>query len=160
MTTPQRPPSRHPGSRVVSRIPNLVRTLTGMRDNQETTVSRIRREEISFAPADPARGEPATSPDMTSTHITRVYRSGHSLYVDALAWLGIDSVLQLQLTVPELGLVSPPITSGTGGEQDLRLQLTIPSTWQMGEARRLHLQAMRVSGADPTTVRVLRAWQR
>lgn len=155
------PPSRHPGSRTVSRVPNAVRSLIAMRNNVDGTLTRVRREDVTFAPADWTRGEPATSATMASVFVTRLYRSGHNLYIDVAAGLGVESVLSAQISVPDLSLTSPPITSGAGGnEQDLRLQLALPTTWEMGAVYRVYVQAMRVSGADATTLRVLRAWQR
>lgn len=155
------PPPRHQGSRTVSREPNLVRYLTGVRDDVSANLARIKREDFTFAPADWTRGEPATSATMAHTHVTRVHRSGHVLYVDVAAGLGVDSVLSAQLTVPDLALVGVAVTSGAGGtEQDLRLQLVMPTGWEMGAVYRVYIQAMRVSGADSTTLRVLRAWQR
>jgi hypothetical protein len=155
------PPSRHLGSRVVSRAPNLIRTVTAIRDTAAANTTRIKREDVTFAPADWTRGEPATSATMASTHVTRVYRSGHSLYVDVAAGLGDASIVSAQLAVPDLGVIGPAVTSGEGGvEQDLRLQLSMPTPWEIGAVYRVYVQAMRVSGADATTLRVLRAWQR
>lgn len=155
------PPSRHPGSRVVSRVPNLIRSLSGMRDNVDGTIARIRREDITFAPADWTRGEPAAAAAMTNVLYTLVYRSGHNLYADVSAGTGTDSVVSAQIYVPDLDLIGAPVTSGAGGtEQNLRLQLALPSNWGMGAVHPVYIQAMRVSGADATTLRLLRAWQR
>jgi hypothetical protein len=146
---------------VVSRTPNLIRSLTSMRDNVEANISRIRREDFTFAPSDWTRGEPAISATMANVFVTRVHRSGHALYMDIAAGLGNESVLSAQVTVPDLALIGPAVTSGAGGtEQDLRLQLALPSTWEMGAVHRVYIQAMRVSGVDATTLRILRAWQR
>lgn len=157
---PVPPPSRHPGSRTVIREPNIVRTIAAQRDAVAKLAARIRREDMSFAPADPALGEPATSATMASTHVTLVHRSGHNLYCDVAAWMGVSSVLAARLYVADLDVAGPPVTSGEGGEQDLRLQVSMPDSWLVGDAHRLYVQARRVSGADATTLRVLRAWQR
>ncbi len=155
------PPSRHLGSRLVNRPPSLIRSVAAIRDNVGTNSSRIRREEITFAPADVTRGEPAISATMASTHVTKVYRSGHTLFVDLAMWLGAGSVMSAQLTVPDLGISGNiATTTGGGGEQDLRVSLDLPSGWELGDIHRVYVQAMRVSGADATTVRVLRSWQR
>lgn len=155
------PPSRHRGARTVSREPNGVRAIVAIRDDLGAQMARIRREDITFAPADWTRGEPAISATMANVLVTRLYRSGHVLYVDVAAGLGTESVLSAQLAVPDLSLTGVAVTSGAGGpEQDLRLQLAIPATWPMGESHRVYVQAMRVSGADATTLRLLRAWQR
>jgi hypothetical protein len=157
---PERIPSRHRGSRLVTRTPDLVRALVGMRDDIQAT-RRPRREEMGFAPADWTRGEPATSAVMANVHVTLVYRSGHAVFVDLLAGTGTSSVLAAQLVQPDLGLTgSAATTTPAGGERQLRLQLDMPATWQVGEARLVYVQAQRVSGADATTLRVLRAWQR
>lgn len=155
------PPSRHQGSRLVNRTSNIIRSVSTMRDGVQANVSRIRREDIMFAPSDPARGEPCTAATMTSTHVTRIYRSGHVLLVDVALWLGVDSMMSAQISVPDLGAASPVASSVEGGgEQDVRLTLDLPPEWQLGDDYRVYVQAMRVSGADATTVRVLRAWQR
>jgi hypothetical protein len=146
---------------VVTRTPNLIRTLATIRDNVDTNATRVRREDITFAPADWTRGEPAVAATMTNVLVTSVHRSGHILYADIAAGLGDASSLSAQLTVPNLGLTGPAVTSGEGGiEQDLRLKLAISDIWEMGAAQRVYVQAMRVSGADATTLRLLRAWQR
>lgn len=155
------PPSRHQGSRLVSRSPDLIRALTTLRNGNEASAARIKREEVTFAPADWTRGEPAVSATMASTHVTRVYRSGHNLYIDVAAGLGTASVVSAQIYVPELDLTGVTVTSGAGGdEQDLRLQLSLPANWEPGTSHRVYVQAMRVSGSDSTTMRVLRSWQR
>lgn len=155
------PPSRHPGSRTVSRAPNLVRAVTAIRQGLGTKVARIRPEVMTFTTADWTLGYPATSSTMADVATTRVYRSGHALYADIAVGLGEASVVAAQFSVPDLGVVGPAVTSGTGGIfQDLRIQLAIPDTWQMGADYRVYIQACRVSGSDATTLRVLRAWQR
>lgn len=157
---PERAPSRHRGSRLVTRTPDLVRTLVGMRDDIQSA-RRVRREDITVAPADWTRGEPATSATMANVHVTLVYRSGHALYFDLYAGTGAGSVLEAQLSVPDLSVTSAAVmTTPAGGERLLRLQLGLPATWQVGDAHLVYVQARRVSGADATTLRVLRAWQR
>lgn len=158
---PERNPSRHRGSRLVTRAPDLVRSLVGMRDDIQSSARRVRREEMSVAPADWTRGEPAVSATMANVHVTLVYRSGHALFFDLYAGTGAGSVLEAQLSVPDLSVTSASATSTpAGGERLLRLQLDMPATWQVGEALLVYVQARRVSGADATTLRVLRAWQR
>jgi len=158
---PERDPSRHRGNRLVTRTPNLVRSLVGMRDDIQNSSRRIRREDITVAPADWTRGEPATSATMADVHVTLVYRSGHALYFDLYAGTGAGSVLEAQLSVPDLSVTSAAVmTTPAGGERLLRLQLDMPATWQVGDAHLVYVQARRVSGADATTLRVLRAWQR
>lgn len=157
---PERVPSRHRGNRLVTRTPSLVRTLVGMRDDIQAS-RRIRREDITVAPADWTRGEPAVSATMADVHVTLVYRSGHALFFDVLAGTGAGSVLAAQVSVPDLSVTgAAATTTPAGGERLLRLQLDMPATWQTGEAHLVYVQARRVSGADATTLRVLRAWQR
>jgi len=153
------PPRRY-GARTVITQPNLIRAINGLRTKIDSGL-RIRREEIAMVTADPAKGEPCQTPTMTSVFVSRVYRSGHAIYADVAAYTGAGSVVAARISVPELGLDGPTaISDEGGGEQDLRLRLTLPDTWGMGESRRVVVQACRLSGSDPTTLRVLRAWQR
>lgn len=162
MFTPaEPPPSRHRGARTVIRKPNLVRAVTVIRDNISAQAARIRPEIMTFTSADPALGYPADAAAMANVATTRVYRSGRALYADIAVGTGDASVVAAQLAVPDLGATGPAVTSDEGGTfQDLRLQMEIPDTWEMGIDYRVYVQAMRVSGADATTLRVLRAWQR
>ncbi|GIH95449.1 hypothetical protein ACFFMN_23065 [Planobispora siamensis] len=157
--TPQ--PSRHPGSRVVTTTPDVVRAVTDIRQQVGAQAARVRREDVTFTSADPARGEPCTAAAMTNTLVTTVYRSGHTLYVDLAMGTGAASVMEARITVPDLSITGAAIDTPAGGvERDIRVQLSLPDAWPMGEAHRVYIQARRVSGGDATTVRVLRAWQR
>ncbi|MEV8634283.1 hypothetical protein AB0395_21770 [Streptosporangium sp. NPDC051023] len=157
--TPQ--PSRHVGSRVVATAPDAVRTITGIRAEVSRQATRVRRESLTFAPADPSRGEPCTAAVMVSVLVAMIYRSGHNLYADVAMGTGAASVMQAQLAVPGLGLTGDVVDTAAGGsERDIRLRLELTDAWPMGEAHRVYVQARRLSGADATTVRLLGAWQR
>lgn len=158
---PEPPPSRHSGSRVITREPNLVRVISTIRDNVAAQASRVRREDILFTESDPDLGVPATFAVLTNTHVTKVSRSGHTLFVDAAAGTGAASVVEARISVPDLSLTGAPVTSPAGGvDRDMRLTMAMPDAWEMGAAYRVYVQARRVSGIDPTTMRILRAWQR
>lgn len=156
MTTP-----RHPGSRFVDHEPHLIRDIRAILAAIQQNRDRTRPETLTFAPSDPARGEPCVSATMVNTHETKVYRSGNTLYADVACGTGAGSVMAVQLSVPALSLVGSAATTPSGGtEQVVRVSLTLPDTWASGAAYLTYVQAQRVSGTDATTVRVLRAWQR
>jgi hypothetical protein len=158
---PERPPSRHQGSRLVTRPPSSVRTINTIRAEVRAMTSRVRPEEIAFADADPARGVPCTSATFAGTHLSHVYRSGRALFVDVLAYTGTGSVMEARLTAPDLSLTGTAVASPSGGtHRVVRVELALPETWLMGEAHLVYVEARRVSGSDATTVRVVRARQR
>ncbi|MFF4777511.1 hypothetical protein ACFY05_32110 [Microtetraspora fusca] len=158
---PTPPPSRHAGSRLVTKGPNLVRAVSAIRGAVATNGAKIRRQDLSFTVAAPASGVPCTSGSFVQTHVTMVYRSGHNLYADLGLGTGAASVMEARLTVPDLGLTGAAVTTAAGGaDQDARVMIALPDAWAIGSAHRVYVEARRVSGSDATTVRVLAAWQR
>jgi hypothetical protein len=155
VTTP-----RHPGSRVVAKPPNLVRIIQQIRREIDRIAQAARPETLTFVDSVASRGTPATAATLTDTHVTRVYRSGDHVFVDVLASCGASSVMAFALAVPTLGLVGSTVTTAAGGDQVMRVLLTMPDTWVRGAAQQVYLRSQRVSGADATTARVVRAWQR
>lgn len=152
---------RHPGSRLVDKPPNLVRSLKEFEQRLSRLASLTRPETLTFVPAVAARGEPAAAAAMTSVLQTLVYRSGSKLLADVACGTGAGSVVSVQLTVPDLAVTGTAATTPSGGtERVARVALDLPTAWESGAAHMVYLQAMRVSGADSTTVRMLRAWQR
>lgn len=156
MTSP-----RHPGSRLVDLPPNIAREIWKIKAAIRALKDRTRPEMLVFVSADVAKAEAFTSASMVNTLMTYMYRSGDTVYADVLVTTGAASVVETQLWVSSLSLAGTPVTSAAGGtERILRLTLQLPPAWEMGEARRIYVQARRVSGADATAIRVLRAWQR
>lgn len=152
---------RHPGSRVVDHQPNILRVIRAIQEELRKIRDKTRPEVLTFVDADPSRGVPCVSGAMVSTHETKVYRSGDSLYADVACGTGAASSMEVQLAVPDLGVTGTPVASGTGGtEQIVRVALAMPTSWDSGAAYLTYVQARRATGADATTVRVLRAWQR
>jgi hypothetical protein len=156
MTTP-----RHPGSRLVSHPPNLIRDIRKIIADIQAARDRTRPETLTFVPSVPSRGEPCTSATMVNVLETYVYRSGNTLYADVACGTGTGSVMSVQFSVPALSLTGAAATTPSGGtEQIVRISLTLPDAWASGAAYLTYVQGQRVSGSDSTTVRVLRAWQR
>lgn len=156
----ERPPSRHQGSRLVTRQPSVVRALATMRATTKALASRVRPEEVTFTDADPARGVPIPPDAFGRVHVAYIYRSGHALYVDLLMATGVASTVEARLAVPDLGLSGAAAVSAAGGDQVLRVTLVFPGQWLMGEAHLVYTEARRVTGTDATTSRPLRARQR
>ncbi len=155
------PPSRHAGSRLVAKSPDLIRAVAGIRANGAAAQSRVRREDVAFTEASAAAGVACTSASFIQTHVTMVYRTGHSLFADIAAGTGAGSVLEIRLTVPDLSLTGAAVASATGGtDVDVRVELALPDAWTPGDPHRVFVEGRRLSGADATTIRVLRAWQR
>lgn len=156
MTTP-----RFPGSRLVDHPPHLMRNLLAMRADQRGQRDLTRTDILVFTASDFTRGVPCTSATMINTHETLVYRCGVILYADVACGTSAASAMEAQLAVPDLGVTGDPVASASGGtEQVVRLTLTLPDAWDMGDAHLVFVQARRTSGSDATTMRVLRAWQR
>jgi hypothetical protein len=98
---------------------------------------------------------------MINTHETMVYRSGDSLYADVACGTGSGSNMEVRFNIPSLVVSGTAVQSGSGGtERIVRITLTMPAAWASGAAHLVYVQGRRVSGADATTVRVLRSWQR
>lgn len=153
------PPSRHAGSRLITRGPDFVRAVADVRSRLVTNLTKIRREEISFSAVN--SGVPCTSGIMINTHDTRMARTGYSLFADLVAVTGAASVVEAQITIPALSISSPPVATPSGGtERELQVTLEMPDAWDIGLTYRVYVQARRVSGGDATTLRLLRAWQR
>lgn len=151
----------HPGSRMVEHPPSLVRVISRIRKDVAHARDRTRPETLTFAPADPARGEPCISATLVNTHETLVYRSGNMLYADVACGTGAGSVMEVRFNAPDLPVTGSAVTTAAGGtKRVVRISLTLPDAWDSGAAYLTYVQARRVSGADATTVRVLRAWQR
>jgi hypothetical protein len=152
---------RHPGSRVVSHTPHFVRDFRKLQTAVRTLRDRTRPETIRFIDADPTRRAPCISAVMANVLEAYVYRSGDTLYVDLAAGTGAGSILEAQLTVPDLSLTGAAVQSASGGtERIIRVQLAMPAAWESGAAYLVYVQGRRVSGADSTTLAALRAWQR
>lgn len=159
--TPERPPARHRGSRLVTRQPNVVRTLAAMREDARTAAARVRPETVTFVPADPTLGVPATAAVFALIHTTLVARSGRALYVDLLIHTGAASAVEARLTVADLALTGTAATTPVGGtRQLLRVELDFPDAWPPGELHLVDVEARRTVGADSTTSRVVRARMR
>lgn len=155
------PPPRTPGSRIIATAPDIVRVIAATRDQVNGNTTRIRRQDLTPAPADPAAGITVTASAFTPTHVAMAYRAGHAVYADLAMGTGTGSVMEARLTVPDLGLAGPATATGAGGtDVDLRVSLTLTDAWPVGEAHRVYVEARRVSGTDTTTVRVLAMWQR
>lgn len=155
------PPPRHPGSRMVAKPPDLVRSIVGIRDQATAAETRIRRQDLAPAPADPAAGVAATSATFVRTHVVKMYRVGHNVFADLAMGTGSGSVMEARLSVPDFGLTGTAVATAAGGtDVDLRVTLTLPDAWPNGEGHRVYVEARRVSGSDATTVRVLALWQR
>lgn len=152
---------RHPGSRVVGHAPNVVRDLRRLQDTMRALRDRTRPEQVRFIDADLTRRTPCTAAAMTNVLEAYVYRSGDTLYADLAAGTGAGSVVEAQLTVPDLALTGAAVQTAAGGtERIIRVRLAMPAGWDSGAAHLVYVQGRRVSGADATTLAVLRAWQR
>lgn len=153
----ERPPSRHRGSRTVARTPDVVQVISAIREDAHAQATRTRRDEI---PMPPVTGVTVTATVWTATHESMVVRSGHTLYADLAVNAGAASVVEVRLAVPALGVTGPVAVTGPGGDDvDVRATLALPDDWEIGARYRVRVQARRESGADSTTVRVLRCWQ-
>lgn len=153
------PPSRHAGSRLITRGADLVRAVADMRSKAATDRTKIRREEISFSAV--SSGVPCTSATMTDTHDTRMTRTGYALFINLVVATGTSSVVEARISVPSLAIFGSVVTTPPGGgEREIQATLNMPDAWDIGSAYRVYVQARRIGGGDATTVRVLRAWQR
>lgn len=156
MTTP-----RHRGSRLVDKTPNLIREIQSLRRQVETTRDKTRPETLTFVPSAATAWPACTSATMVSMVKTLVYRSGRIVYAVVGCGTGAGSVMEVQLTCPDLGVTGPAVQTASGGtERDVQVQLVMPTAWVSGDAHMVIVQGRRVSGADATTLQVLRAWQR
>jgi hypothetical protein len=156
--TPERPPTRQRGSRLVTRAPSAVRQLASLREEVRSASARIRPEQLTFVPADPALGVPCTAASFTPVHTTLVYRSGRRIFVDLLIYTGAASAVEARLSVPDLSLTGDAAATPVGGTQQLlRVELPFPDAWPPGESHLVHVEAYRTTGADATTSSVVRA---
>lgn len=152
--------TRHPGSRLVDHAPDLIRAVQRIRADLARLAGQGRLETLTFTTSGTSTGVAATSGTLANTHVTMVYRSGKTLYADLAAGTGAASVVGAALAVPDFSLVSAEVDTAAGGtEQDFRVSLDFPDGWGFGDPHLVFIQARRVSGADATTMRVLRAWQ-
>lgn len=153
------PPSRHPGSRLTTKGPDFVRAVADVRSRSVTDRTKIRREEISFSAV--SSGVPCTSALMIDTHDTKMARTGYALFVDLVAVTGPASVVEARISVPSLAIFGSSVATLSGGtEREILVRLNMPDSWDIGSVYRVYVQARRLTGADATTIRVLRAWQR
>lgn len=156
MTTP-----KHSGSRLVDQRPNVLRVIRRIEASLAKLINQTRPETLTFIPADPTRWEPCVSATMVNVLATRVYRSGDRLYADVVCGTGAGSAMEVQLSVPALAVTGTSVTTASGGTtQEARVTLTLPASWDSGASYLVYVQARRVSGADATTVRAYRTWQR
>jgi hypothetical protein len=152
---------KHPGSRLVDHPPNVGRIIRRIEAEIARVANKTRLETLTFVPAVPSRGEPATAAALADVLETLVYRSGTKLLADVACGTGAGSVMEARLSVPSLALTGPTVATASGGtERIIRIELTLPTAWESGAAHLTYVQARRVSGSDATTVRILRAWQR
>jgi hypothetical protein len=146
---------------MVDHPPNVVRIIKKLQADLRNLRNLTRPETLTFTEAAPSLGVACVSGTMVNTHETNVYRSGDRVWADVALGTGAGSVMEAQFSVPALSLTGAAVASASGGtEQVVRITLDLPDSWDSGSPYLMYVQARRVSGADSTTVRVLRAWQR
>ncbi|HEY1668501.1 MAG TPA: hypothetical protein VGG54_22650 [Trebonia sp.] len=151
---------RQAGSRLFPHPPHVARAVRALQRTAADNRWQMPPSALNPVPASVTSGEPCTASTMTDVYRMYVYRAGAAVYADVAAGCGTSSVVSAQLACSDFGLTGTAVTSVTGGEQLLRLQLDMPDEWPPGEAHYVTVQAMRVSGADATTLQVARGWQR
>jgi hypothetical protein len=153
---------RHPGSRDNDRSQNLIQVIRRLRADLARMENRVRPEQLAFTVAAAGSGVAVTSADFTATHVVKLVRGrGQLVVVELLAGTGAGSVVEARLAVPDLGVTGPAAASAAGGtEREIKLGLTLPEAWMVGEGYLVTVEARRVSGSDTTTVRVVRAVHR
>jgi hypothetical protein len=141
-------PTPHEIEAVISRVLNEVRTIK----------SSVVRETLTFVRAD-STGAVTVGTTYSATHITAVRRGGSRIATTVLGST-TNGDITARLSIPAHSWTSTPIVLSGSGDQVSDLSADMPASWIHGDQALVYVEAYRSSGAGPSTLRVLRAWQR
>jgi hypothetical protein len=151
---------RHPGSRQAPTAPHIARAFKAMQRTIDDQASQLDPQELQAVQAAITTGQPCTGAAFADIFRMWTYRRGAAAYADVAVGCGTASVVQVRLTAPDFTLLGAATVSAAGGEQVLRVTLAYPDAWAPGDTHYVTVQGFRASGADATTMQVVRGWQR